>query len=133
VEDDPVAVDEAAKLLTRQAEENLPETFWYSVKRRALGPPLVNDQLKQERLSRPLALGVLSCDGISSAAYGTEEILVELVPCRPCWRRRRTSCSGTPRPAGCCSSWSRPVVLRGPVGTRDGGTVMINPACELLE
>jgi amino acid transporter len=80
VEDDPVAVDEAAKLLTRQAEENLPETFWYSVKRRVLGPPLVNDQLKQERLSRPLALGVLSCDGISSAAYGTEEILVELVP-----------------------------------------------------
>jgi amino acid transporter len=80
VEDDPVAVDEAAKLLTRQAEENLPETFWYSVKRRVLGPPLVNDQLKLERLSRPLALGVLSCDGISSAAYGPEQILVELVP-----------------------------------------------------
>jgi amino acid transporter len=80
VEEDPVAVDEAATLLTRGAEENLPETFWYSVKRRVLGPPLVNDQLKMERLSRPLALGVLSCDGISSAAYGTEQILVELVP-----------------------------------------------------
>jgi amino acid transporter len=58
----------------------LPETFGYKVKRRLLGPPLVNDQLSEERLSRPLALGVLSCDGISSAAYGTEEMLIELVP-----------------------------------------------------
>ena len=37
-----------------------------------LGPPLVTGQLAGERLSRPLALGVLSCDGLSSAAYGTE-------------------------------------------------------------
>ena len=44
-----------------------------------LGPPLVTEQLKNERLSRPLALGVLSCDGISSAAYGTEEILRALL------------------------------------------------------
>jgi amino acid transporter len=57
-----------------------PETFGYSLKRRLLGPPLVNDQISAERLSRPLALGVLSCDGISSAAYGTEEMLIELVP-----------------------------------------------------
>jgi amino acid transporter len=41
---------------------------------------MVNEQLHNERLSRPLALGVLSCDGISSAAYGTEEILIEMVP-----------------------------------------------------
>jgi amino acid transporter len=41
---------------------------------------MVNEQLNQERLSRPLALGVLSCDGISSAAYGTEEILIEMLP-----------------------------------------------------
>jgi len=41
---------------------------------------MVNEQLQNERLSRPLALGVLSCDGISSAAYGTEEILIEMVP-----------------------------------------------------
>ncbi|HEY1821513.1 MAG TPA: amino acid permease [Trebonia sp.] len=57
-----------------------PETFGYTLKRKLLGPPLVNDQLSEERLSRPLALGVLSCDGISSAAYGTEEMLIELVP-----------------------------------------------------
>jgi amino acid transporter len=58
----------------------LPETFGYKLKRRLLGPPLVNDQISEQRLSRPLALGVLSCDGISSAAYGTEEMLIELVP-----------------------------------------------------
>ena len=57
-----------------------PDSFWYSVKCRVLGPPLVTGQLSSERLSRPLALGVLSCDGLSSAAYGTEEILYALVP-----------------------------------------------------
>jgi amino acid transporter len=58
----------------------LPETFGYTLKRKLLGPPLVNEQMAEEKLSRPLALGVLSCDGISSAAYGTEEMLIELVP-----------------------------------------------------
>jgi amino acid transporter len=58
----------------------LPETFGYTLKRKLLGPPLVNEQMSEEKLSRPLALGVLSCDGISSAAYGTEEMLIELVP-----------------------------------------------------
>ena len=57
----------------------LPETFGYTLKRKLLGPPLVNEQMSEERLSRPLALGVLSCDGISSAAYGTEEMLIEMV------------------------------------------------------
>jgi amino acid transporter len=57
-----------------------PEGFWYLTKRRLLGPPLVTEQLKNERLSKPLALGVLSCDGLSSAAYGTEEILRALLP-----------------------------------------------------
>src|SRR6266571_1520531 len=57
-----------------------PETFWYTVKRRLLGPPMVNEQLRHQRLSKPLALGVLSPDGISSSAYGTEEILIALLP-----------------------------------------------------
>src|SRR5579863_7534421 len=60
-------------------DTRLPETFGYALKRKLLGPPLVNEQLSEERLSRPLALGVLSCDGISSAAYGTEEMLIEMV------------------------------------------------------
>jgi amino acid transporter len=59
---------------------DLPGSFWYSAKRRLLGPPLVNEQLGEQRLSKPLALGVLSPDGISSSAYGTEEILIALLP-----------------------------------------------------
>ncbi|HEX4399400.1 MAG TPA: APC family permease, partial [Trebonia sp.] len=58
----------------------LAETFGYKIKRKLLGPPLVNEQISEQRLSKPLALGVLSSDGISSAAYGTEEMLIELVP-----------------------------------------------------
>jgi amino acid transporter len=57
-----------------------PDGMWYSAKRRLLGPPLVNEQLSEQRLSKPLALGVLSPDGISSSAYGTEEILIALLP-----------------------------------------------------
>jgi len=73
-------VRRAASLLERGQGAALPETYWYSVKRRMLGPPMVNEQLRTERLSNPLALGVLSCDGISSANYGSELILHELLP-----------------------------------------------------
>jgi amino acid transporter len=73
-----VATRKAAGLLERSA--SLPDTFWYTTKRRLLGPPLVNQDLGEQRLSKPLALGVLSPDGISSSAYGTEEILIVLVP-----------------------------------------------------
>jgi amino acid transporter len=55
------------------------ESLGYAIKRRLLGPPLVNEQLGEERLTKPLALGVLAPDGISSSAYGTEEILIELL------------------------------------------------------
>jgi amino acid transporter len=58
----------------------LPETFGYTLKRKLLGPPLVNEQMGEERLSRPVGLGVLSPDGISSAAYGTEEMLIAMLP-----------------------------------------------------
>ncbi len=57
----------------------LPESFWYTAKSRLLGPPMINAQLREQRLSKKLALGVLSPDGISSSAYGTEEILIELI------------------------------------------------------
>jgi amino acid transporter len=72
-----VAVRKAAGLVGRSGD--LPETFSYSLKRRFLGPAMVNEQLGEERLSVPLALGVLSPDGISSSAYGSEEILIELL------------------------------------------------------
>lgn len=57
-----------------------PETFRYRLKNKILGPPLVTEQLKSERLGRPTALGVLAPDCISSSAYGTEEMLTQLVP-----------------------------------------------------
>ncbi|HEX6518612.1 MAG TPA: amino acid permease [Streptosporangiaceae bacterium] len=73
-----MATRKAVGLLDRST--GLPDSFWYSTKRRLLGPPLVNQDLGEQRLSKPLALGVLSPDGISSSAYGTEEILIALVP-----------------------------------------------------
>ncbi len=57
-----------------------PESFRYRLKNKLLGPPLVSEQLKHERLGRPTALGVLAPDCISSSAYGTEEMLTQLVP-----------------------------------------------------
>jgi amino acid transporter len=71
---------EGASLLGRSTGDDIPESFGYALKVRLLGPPLVNEQLKSERLSKVLGLGVLSCDGISSANYGSELILHELLP-----------------------------------------------------
>jgi amino acid transporter len=73
-----VAMRRAVGTLARR--DDLAEGLGYTLKRRLLGKPLINEQLIEQRLSRPLALGVLSCDGISSAAYGTEEMLIELLP-----------------------------------------------------
>jgi amino acid transporter len=67
----------AAGLLDSQ--DDLAEGLGYTLKRRLLGRPLINEQLGEQRLSNPLALGVLAPDGISSSAYGTEEILIELL------------------------------------------------------
>jgi len=58
----------------------VPETLGYTLKRKLLGPPLVNEQIADEKLSRATGLGVLSPDGISSAAYGTEEMLIAMLP-----------------------------------------------------
>jgi amino acid transporter len=72
-----VAMRKATGLLGPQPD--LAEGVGYSLKRRLLGRPLINEQLSEQRLSKPLALGVLAPDGISSSAYGTEEILIELL------------------------------------------------------
>ncbi len=61
------------------ATADLPETLRYRLKNVLLGPPLVNEQLSSERLGRPTALGVLAPDCISSSAYGTEEMLNQMV------------------------------------------------------
>ncbi len=72
-----MAMRRAVGLLGSQGD--LAEGLGYSLKRRLLGRPLINEQLGEQRLSNPLALGVLAPDGISSSAYGTEEILIELL------------------------------------------------------
>jgi amino acid transporter len=59
---------------------DLPETLGYRLKRVLLGPPLTTEQLPNERLANPVALGVLSPDCISSSAYGSEEMLRILLP-----------------------------------------------------
>ena len=41
---------------------------------------MVSEQLTQERLANPVAIGVLAPDMISSSAYGTEEMLRIMVP-----------------------------------------------------
>lgn len=63
-----------------EAASALPERLAYRAKVKLLGRPLTNDEAAHERLSNTLALGVLSSDCISSSAYGTEEILLVLLP-----------------------------------------------------
>jgi len=75
-----VALRTKAAGLLGGTPDDLPESFGYSIKRRLLGPPMVNEELRHQRLSNLIALGVLSPDGISSSAYGTEEMLIELLP-----------------------------------------------------
>ncbi|MBL1102522.1 APC family permease [Streptomyces coffeae] len=58
----------------------LPDRLGYRVKRRLLGPPLVTERIRREKLRNPIALGVLASDCISSTAYGSEEMLRVLVP-----------------------------------------------------
>jgi amino acid transporter len=72
-----VAMRRAVGSLRRR--DDLADGLGYTLKRRFLGKPLINEQLGEQRLSKVLALGVLSPDGISSSAYGTEEILIELL------------------------------------------------------
>lgn len=59
---------------------DLKEPLSFRLKRRLLGAPLVSSRLQDERLSKVVALGVLSPDCISSTAYGSEEMLRILVP-----------------------------------------------------
>ena len=69
----------------------------------------MTEQLETERLGTFVGMGVLTPDAISSSAYGTEEMLVELVPyvglaaftlvipvtSPSCW-----SCFSSPSPTG---------------------------------
>ena len=67
--------------MTKQVDgQSLAPSFSDAYKRFVLGKPMINDELEHERLSNPVALGVLSPDAISSTAYGSEQIMIELLP-----------------------------------------------------
>jgi amino acid transporter len=59
---------------------HIPPTLGDIARRVFLGKPLITEELSTEKLSNPVALGALSPDAISSTAYGTEQILIELLP-----------------------------------------------------
>ena len=59
---------------------HLKDSFFYTVKRRILGNPLNRHTLSHQRLSKRYGLGILSSDCISSSAYGSEQILIALLP-----------------------------------------------------
>ncbi len=56
------------------------DSFSYRVKRFFLGGALNRHTLSHQRLSKRYALGILSSDCISSSAYGSEQILIALLP-----------------------------------------------------
>ena len=59
---------------------HLKDPISYKLKRLLLGNPLNRHTLSHQRLSKRFALGVLSSDCISSSAYGSEQILLALIP-----------------------------------------------------
>src|SRR6201992_1822264 len=65
---------------TSAGKLRIPVSIADLAKRVFLGKPLITEELASEKLSNPVALGALSPDAISSTAYGTEQILIELLP-----------------------------------------------------
>jgi amino acid transporter len=66
--------------VTGPADDKIAPSFVDVWKRAVLGKPMITDELHHEKLSKPVALGALSPDAISSTAYGPEQIMVELLP-----------------------------------------------------
>jgi hypothetical protein len=72
--------DNAPKPEALQESPHMRDSLSYRLKKMLLGKPLNRHSLAHQRLKKRYALGVLSSDPISSSAYGTEQILVVLVP-----------------------------------------------------
>jgi amino acid transporter len=72
--------DDAPEPMVLQEHAHLADPVSYRIKRRLLGNPLNRHTLSHQRLKKRYALGILSSDCISSSAYGTEQILIALVP-----------------------------------------------------
>ena len=72
--------DNAPKPVVLKEHAHLKDPLSYKIKRRILGNPLNRHTLSHQRLDKKYALGILSSDCISSSAYGSEQILLALVP-----------------------------------------------------
>ena len=72
--------DGAPAPMALQEHAHLKDPISYKLKRLLLGNPLNRHTLSHQRLSKRFALGVLSSDCISSSAYGSEQILLALIP-----------------------------------------------------
>jgi len=72
--------DGAPEPVVLQDHAHIEDSLTYKVKRRFLGGALNRHSLGHQRLSKRYALGILSSDCISSSAYGSEQILIALLP-----------------------------------------------------
>ncbi|MHB1835759.1 MAG: APC family permease [Solirubrobacteraceae bacterium] len=61
------------------APDSVPGRAAYAARRALIGPPLRSTAIAEERMSRLLALPVLSPDALSSVAYGPEAMMAVLV------------------------------------------------------
>lgn len=72
--------DGAPAPVALQEHKPLADPLSYKIKKRILGAPLNRHTLSHQRLKKRFALGILSSDCISSSAYGSEQILIALLP-----------------------------------------------------
>ena len=72
--------DNAPQPVALQDHAHLRDPLSYKIKRALLGGPLNRHSLEHQRLKKRYALGILSSDCISSSAYGSEQILIALLP-----------------------------------------------------
>lgn len=72
--------DGAPAPVVLQDHAHLRDPLLYKIKRALLGGPLNRHSLGHQRLQKRYALGILSSDCISSSAYGSEQILIALLP-----------------------------------------------------
>jgi amino acid transporter len=72
--------DGAPQPVAMQEHAHLNDPLSYKIKRAFLGGALNRHSLGHQRLSKRYALGILSSDCISSSAYGSEQILIALLP-----------------------------------------------------
>ncbi len=73
-------IDDAPQPRVLQEHAHLRDPLLYKIKKAFLGKPLNRHSLSHQRLSKRFALGILSSDCISSSAYGSEQILLALLP-----------------------------------------------------